>query len=50
MAAGGTQFAANTESQSTFATLFDGDRWMIYRNALTGVLHWDFVSRTLSFT
>ncbi|KAF8078587.1 chondroitin AC/alginate lyase [Lyophyllum atratum] len=43
--AGGTQFAANATSQTAFATLFDGDRWMIYRNAVTDVLHWDFVRR-----
>ncbi|KAJ6610029.1 polysaccharide lyase family 8 protein [Mycena sp. CBHHK59/15] len=40
--AGGTQFAANTASEEALATLFDGDRWMIYRNVLTGMLHWDF--------
>ena len=39
-----TQFAANTDSQLAFAVLFDGDQWMIFRNSLTGVLHWDFVS------
>lgn len=43
--AGGTQFSANSDSQTAFATLFDGDLWMIYRNALTDVLHWDFVSQ-----
>ncbi|KAJ7630978.1 polysaccharide lyase family 8 protein [Roridomyces roridus] len=40
--AGGTQFQATSASQTALATLFDGDRWMIYMNALTGVLHWDF--------
>jgi hypothetical protein len=42
--AGGTSFAAGTDSQNAFATLFDGDRWMIFRNSITGVNHWDFVS------
>lgn len=34
-----------------FAALFDGDRWMIYRNAVTDVLHWDFsaLGRFISF-
>jgi hypothetical protein len=32
-----------------FATLFDGDKWMIYYNTLTGVLHWDFVSLMFLF-
>ncbi|KAI0322717.1 polysaccharide lyase family 8 protein [Amylostereum chailletii] len=40
--AGGTQYAANTSAQAAFETLIDGDQWMIYRNVLTGVLHWDF--------
>ncbi|KAF9015214.1 polysaccharide lyase family 8 protein [Cyathus striatus] len=49
--AGGTEFAADVNSQIAFATLFDGDKWMIYRNILTGVLHWDFsvLGRFISF-
>ncbi|KAJ6604690.1 polysaccharide lyase family 8 protein, partial [Mycena vulgaris] len=49
--AGGTQFEATPASQTALATLFDGDRWMIYRNVLTGVLHWDFsvLGRFISF-
>ncbi|KAF9464590.1 polysaccharide lyase family 8 protein [Collybia nuda] len=49
--AAGTEFAASTDSQNAFATLFEGDRWMIYRNVLTGVLHWDFsvLGRFISF-
>jgi hypothetical protein len=43
--AGGTQFEASSASRNAFETLFDGNRWMVYRNALTGVNHWDFVSR-----
>lgn len=46
--AGGTQFAAGPVTKDAFATLIDGDQWMIYRNVLTGVLHWDFVSDTIS--
>ncbi|KAJ7837589.1 polysaccharide lyase family 8 protein [Mycena olivaceomarginata] len=42
--AGGTQFQVSPAGQTAFATLFDGDAWMIYANTLTGVLHWDFVS------
>jgi hypothetical protein len=42
--AGGTTFAAGSDSQNAFNTLFEGDHWMIFRNTLTGVLHWDFVS------
>ncbi|KAJ6575156.1 polysaccharide lyase family 8 protein [Mycena capillaripes] len=49
--AGGTQFQASPASQVAFATLFDGDSWMIYKNVLTGVLHWDFsvLGRFISF-
>jgi hypothetical protein len=43
--ASGTQFEASNASRQAFQTLFNGNRWMIYRNALTGVNHWDFVSR-----
>jgi hypothetical protein len=44
--AGDTQYAAGPDSasRSAFQTLIDGDQWMIYRNVLTDVLHWDFVS------
>lgn len=42
--AGGTQFEAGTASKDAFATLIDGDQWLIYRNVITEVLHWDFVS------
>ncbi|KAF8216201.1 polysaccharide lyase family 8 protein [Mycena galopus ATCC 62051] len=40
--AGGTQFQVNPAGQAAFGTLFEGDSWMIYYNALTQVLHWDF--------
>ena len=42
-----TQFEADEDSKNALITLFDGDQWMIYRNVLTGVLHWDFVSSNL---
>ncbi|KAF9464591.1 polysaccharide lyase family 8 protein [Collybia nuda] len=46
-----TEFAANMDARIAFATLIDGDRWMIFRNSLTGVLHWDFsvLGRFISF-
>ncbi|CAA7266471.1 unnamed protein product [Cyclocybe aegerita] len=49
--AGGTRFAARAESRNALATLFDGHRWMIYHNILTGLLHWDFsaLGRFISF-
>ncbi|TFK90255.1 polysaccharide lyase family 8 protein [Polyporus arcularius HHB13444] len=45
IAGAGTQYSAQnagTGSQAAFETLLDGDLWMIYRNVLTNVLHWDF--------
>jgi hypothetical protein len=45
----GTQFEANNSSKDAFMTLVDGDQWMIYRNALTNVLHWDFVRLHVPF-
>lgn len=42
--AAGTEFAANNASQSALSTLFDGDLWMTYRNVLSGINYWDFVS------
>ncbi|KIM43567.1 polysaccharide lyase family 8 protein [Hebeloma cylindrosporum] len=46
-----TTFEARPDSQRAFATLFDGDRWMIFRNSITNVLHWDFsvVGRLITF-
>lgn len=43
LAAAGTRFAANTDSQGAFTALMEGSQWMIYRNVATGILHWDFV-------
>ncbi|KAH9910837.1 polysaccharide lyase family 8 protein [Epithele typhae] len=50
--AANTQFAAPSESKSAFETLVDGDMWMVYRNAQTGTVHWDFnvLGRMLTFT
>jgi hypothetical protein len=42
-AAAGTQFAASDTAKRIFATLFDGNKWMIYYNTVTQVLHWDAV-------
>ncbi|THH34186.1 hypothetical protein EUX98_g64 [Antrodiella citrinella] len=49
--AGGTQFAAGNATKDAFSTLIDGDQWMIFRNVLTGILHWDFsvLGRFISF-
>ncbi|TCD71496.1 hypothetical protein EIP91_008877 [Steccherinum ochraceum] len=49
--AGGTQYAAGDVSKDAFSNLIDADQWMIYRNVLTGVLHWDFsvLGRFISF-
>lgn len=49
--AAGTQFAANVTSRTALETLFDGNRWMIFRNVRTNVSHWDFsvVGRFISF-
>jgi hypothetical protein len=38
----GTEFAANSNSKGAVSALFEGDRWMIFANTQTGVLHWDF--------
>ncbi|KAH8102634.1 polysaccharide lyase family 8 protein [Cristinia sonorae] len=40
--AAGTRFQANNHSRSALEKLVNGDQWMIYRNTLTDVLHWDF--------
>ncbi|KAI9453991.1 polysaccharide lyase family 8 protein [Russula earlei] len=49
--AAGTQLEANVTFQGAFETLIDADQWMIYRNVLTDVLHWDFstLPRFISF-
>ncbi|KAG1833845.1 polysaccharide lyase family 8 protein [Suillus variegatus] len=49
--AAGTQFAANATSRTALETLFDGNRWMIFRNVQTNVSHWDFsvLGRFISF-
>lgn len=47
IAAAGTPYSAkvsNAGSQTAFESLLQGDLWMIYRNVLTDVLHFDFVS------
>ncbi|KAG9016597.1 hypothetical protein FRB90_002878 [Tulasnella sp. 427] len=46
-----THWAANATSKNAFSRLIDGSAWMIYRNTLTNVTHWDFSSlgRFISF-
>jgi hypothetical protein len=41
--AAGTEFAASPSGQAALATQFEGNRWMIIQNSVTGVQHWDFV-------
>ncbi|KXN90693.1 Chondroitinase-AC [Leucoagaricus sp. SymC.cos] len=43
-----TRFAANADAQSALATLFEGDRWMIYHNNHRKALQWDFVDASTS--
>jgi hypothetical protein len=38
-----TQFTATRESREVVERLLDADRWMIVRNVVTNVLHWDLV-------
>ncbi|KAF9531952.1 polysaccharide lyase family 8 protein [Crepidotus variabilis] len=47
----GTTYAASTNSQKAFGTLYDADRWMVIQNVMTGVLHWDLsvIGRFISF-
>ncbi|KAG6857589.1 hypothetical protein H0H87_000188 [Tephrocybe sp. NHM501043] len=45
LAAGETEYQATSDSKAAFTSLLDADQWMIFRNVLTGVLHWDFVIR-----
>ncbi|KAJ8502797.1 hypothetical protein ONZ45_g11431 [Pleurotus djamor] len=50
VAAANTQFAANNTSKAVFTSLFDADSWMVARNVITGVNHWDLsvVGRAIS--
>jgi hypothetical protein len=41
--AAGTQFAANAAQRQVFDVLVDGNRWMIFYNTISGILHFDFV-------
>lgn len=43
IAAGGTQFQATSGSMTAFSSLVSADEWMVFRNTLTNVLHWDYV-------
>ncbi len=44
LASANTQWAASEEGQNAFATLLTANLWMIFRNVITGVLHWDYAS------
>jgi hypothetical protein len=39
-----TTLSAGAEARNAFGTLIDANKWMIFQNIVTGVLHWDFVS------
>ncbi|KAJ2927182.1 hypothetical protein H1R20_g9933, partial [Candolleomyces eurysporus] len=51
IASAGTQFAAGSDSRHALETLFDGNKWMIYANSLTQVLHFDIstIGRMITF-
>ncbi|KAJ7146741.1 polysaccharide lyase family 8 protein [Mycena epipterygia] len=40
--AGGTQFQSDDVSMAAFTSLLIADQWMIFRNTITNVLHWDY--------
>ena len=50
LTAAGTIFQAPAASRSAFITLLQGDQWMIFKNVVTNVLHWDFVSTCSIFS
>ncbi|KAJ7788237.1 polysaccharide lyase family 8 protein [Mycena olivaceomarginata] len=39
---GGTQFQAADAAKSVFTSLLLADQWMIFRNTITNILHWDY--------
>ncbi|KAJ6615863.1 polysaccharide lyase family 8 protein [Mycena sp. CBHHK59/15] len=42
IASGGTQFEAGSSAMAVFTNLLLADQWMIFRNTLTNILHWDY--------
>ncbi|KAJ8522567.1 hypothetical protein ONZ45_g913 [Pleurotus djamor] len=42
LATAGTQFQASSDSMNAFSTLIGANQWMIFRNIISNVLHWDF--------
>lgn len=50
LASANTQWAASEEGQDAFSTLLTANLWMIFRNIVTGVLHWDYsvIGRVIS--
>ncbi|KAJ7470969.1 polysaccharide lyase family 8 protein [Mycena latifolia] len=41
---GGTQFEAGSTAKDTFTSLVVADHWMIFRNTITNILHWDYTA------
>ncbi|KAK7055904.1 polysaccharide lyase family 8 protein [Favolaschia claudopus] len=39
---GGTQFQAGDDAKSVFTSLLKADAWMIFRNIITNIPHWDY--------
>ncbi|KAJ6524244.1 polysaccharide lyase family 8 protein [Mycena vulgaris] len=42
ISSGGTQFQAGTSSMGVVTSLLIADQWMIFRNTITNILHWDY--------
>ncbi|KAJ7266529.1 polysaccharide lyase family 8 protein [Mycena rebaudengoi] len=42
IASAGTQFEAGSSAKAVFASLLGADQWMIFRNTITNVSHWDY--------
>ncbi|KAK0233202.1 polysaccharide lyase family 8 protein [Armillaria fumosa] len=50
LASANTQWAASAKDQNAFTTLLTANLWMIFRNVVTDVLHWDYaiIGRVIS--
>ncbi|KAG9035110.1 hypothetical protein FRB95_011977 [Tulasnella sp. JGI-2019a] len=51
LSAAGTQWEGDNTTRSAFELLVDGSQWMMYRNTITDVLHWDIstIGRMITF-
>ncbi|KAG9035128.1 hypothetical protein FRB95_011995 [Tulasnella sp. JGI-2019a] len=51
LSAAGTQWQGNATTRAAVDKLIDGAQWMIYRNSITKVLHWDVstIGRMITF-